>query len=110
MAQDWPQWRGAKRDGTFAEKGLVEKFAGPEIKVKWRVPVANGYCGPTVAAGKVYVADRVTEPKHEERVHCFDSATGKPHSFGGVMLQKWNVGSGLVFGTNQVGLIEVSQQ
>jgi hypothetical protein len=39
-----------------------------------------------------------------------DSATGKPHSFGGVMLQKWNVGSGLVFGTNQVGLIEVSQQ
>lgn len=77
MAQDWPQWRGAKRDGTWAETGLIEKFSGPEIKVKWRVPVANGYSAPTVASGRVYVADQVTEPKHQERVHCFDWQTGK---------------------------------
>jgi hypothetical protein len=38
-----------------------------------------------------------------------DPATGKPYLFSGVMLQKWNVGAGLVLGTNQVGLIEVSQ-
>jgi hypothetical protein len=38
-----------------------------------------------------------------------DPATGKPCVFSGVMLQKWNVGAGLVLGTDQVGLIEVSQ-
>ena len=56
---------------------MVEKLAGPELKVRWRVPVSNGYSGPTVADGRVYVTDRVTEPKEVERVHCFDWQTGK---------------------------------
>src|SRR5215207_3884931 len=77
MADEWPQWRGPNRDGVWRETGLVEKFAAPEIKVRWRVPVANGYSGPTVAGGRVYVTDRVVEPKEQERVHCFDGRTGR---------------------------------
>jgi hypothetical protein len=38
-----------------------------------------------------------------------DPATGKPCAFSGVMLQKWNVGAGLILGLDQIGLIEVSQ-
>lgn len=74
---DWPQWRGAARDGVWRETGIIEKFSGPQIKAKWRVPLSNGYSGPTVAEGRVYVTDRVTEPKQQERVHCFDWETGK---------------------------------
>lgn len=77
LADDWPQWRGVKRDGVWREQGLVEKFAGPELQPVWRVPVSNGYSGPTVANGRVYLTDRVTDPKQLERVHCFDARNGK---------------------------------
>ena len=73
---EWPQYRGPQRDGTWQEKGIIERFSAPEIPVKWRAPVGNGYSGPTVAGGRVYVTDRVTEPEQQERVHCFDAKTG----------------------------------
>jgi outer membrane protein assembly factor BamB len=75
---DWPQWRGPTRDGVWRETGVVEKFAGPEVPIRWRVPVGNGYSGPTVAAGRVYVTDRIVEPAQQERILCFDEQTGKP--------------------------------
>jgi outer membrane protein assembly factor BamB len=76
-ADDWPQWRGPNRDGVWKEQGLLEKFEGPQIKIRWRVPISSGYSGPTVAGGRVYVTDRVEEPKEQERVHCFDWRTGR---------------------------------
>ncbi|MFH1264245.1 MAG: PQQ-binding-like beta-propeller repeat protein, partial [Planctomycetota bacterium] len=76
-ADEWPQWRGPNRDGVWAETGVVDKFDSPEIKLKWRVPISSGYTGPTVAGGRVYLTDRVTEPKEIERIHCFDRQTGK---------------------------------
>ncbi|MBI1901189.1 MAG: PQQ-like beta-propeller repeat protein [Planctomycetia bacterium] len=78
VADDWPQWRGPNRDGMWRETGIVEKFAGDELPIKWRVPIGSGYCGPTVAGNRVYVMDRVTSPEQQERIHCFDAATGKP--------------------------------
>src|SRR5438128_3890497 len=66
IADDWPQWRGPTRDGVWREKGLVEKFDEPDLKIQWRVPISNGYSGPTVANGRVYLTDRVTDPKPQE--------------------------------------------
>ena len=54
---DWPQWRGAQRDGIWRETGVLEKFAGEKIPLRWTVPIAAGYTGPTVAAARVYVMD-----------------------------------------------------
>ena len=76
-ADDWPQWRGPGRDGVWRESGIIEEFDGPEVELRWRTPIAGGYCGPTVADGRVYVADRVTEPEEMERVHCFNWADGE---------------------------------
>ncbi|MDY0170214.1 MAG: PQQ-binding-like beta-propeller repeat protein [Thermoguttaceae bacterium] len=76
-AGEWPQWRGRNRDGVWAETGLIDQFSAPEVPIKWRVPISAGYSGPTVAAGRVYVTDRVAEPGEIERVHCFDAATGE---------------------------------
>lgn len=74
IAQQWSQWRGEGRDGVL--ENTIVPAGEPELN--WTVPVGGGYSGPTLADGKVYVMDRVTEPKQIERVHCFDSATGKP--------------------------------
>jgi outer membrane protein assembly factor BamB len=76
QADEWPQWRGPQRDGVWRENGLVQKFAGPELKLRWRVDLSAGYSGPTVADGRVYVTDRVIEPDQIERVHCFDWRDG----------------------------------
>ena len=72
-AQDWPQWRGIDRDGIIAEP-ITPAADGP--KLSWSAKIGSGYSGPTVADGKVYVMDRLTEPKQVERVLCFDQATG----------------------------------
>ena len=76
-ADDWPQWRGPTRDGVWHETGIVEQFDSQQIKPRWRAPISSGYSGPTVANGRVYVTDRVAEPKQIERVHCFDAKTGE---------------------------------
>lgn len=75
-ADDWPQWRGPNRDGVWRETGVAEKLDGPDIRLRWRAPISGGYSGPTVADGRVYVTDRITEPTEQERVHCFAWETG----------------------------------
>jgi outer membrane protein assembly factor BamB len=90
-AADWPGWLGPQRDGVWRETGIVEKFPSGGPKVLWRAPVADGYSGPAVADGRVYVMDRrrVRGPDGkplrptrkgilgDERVLCLDAATGK---------------------------------
>lgn len=72
---DWPQWRGAQRDGIWREDGIIGQFAGATIPLRWTVPIGGGYSGPTVAAGRVYVMDYVKETS-TERVLCLDWRTG----------------------------------
>ena len=88
-ADDWPQWMGTRRDNVWREEGLLEKFPAGGPKVLWRTPIAGGYAGPAVAAGRVFVTDYVTtdvvkianfERKTSsgvERVLGLDEATGK---------------------------------
>lgn len=76
-ADDWPQWRGPARDGVWRETGIIEKFDQPKLELKWRAEISSGYSGPSVADGRVFVTDRVIDPKQIERVHCFDARTGK---------------------------------
>lgn len=76
-AADWPQWRGPTRDGVWPETGIVERFATRELPIKWRAAIGSGYNGPTAADGRVFVMDRVTQPSQQERVHCFNAASGE---------------------------------
>jgi outer membrane protein assembly factor BamB len=75
LAEDWPKWRGADRNGEWHETGIAESFT--QLKPVWRAEISSGYSGPTVSDGRVFVSDRVTKPKQIERVHCFDEKTGK---------------------------------
>ena len=76
-ADDWPQWRGPNRDGVWRETGLIESFDAPRIPLRWKAKISSGYTGPTVADGRVYVMDRLRQPKDKERVLCFDWKSGK---------------------------------
>jgi outer membrane protein assembly factor BamB len=77
-ADDWPQWRGPHRDGVWSETGILKSFPVDGLKARWRSPVGWGYSSPVVAQGRVYLTDsQVTRPKAQERLHCFDEATGK---------------------------------
>lgn len=75
-AAEWPQWRGPNRDGVWPERGIIQKFDKPQIPLRWETAISSGYSGPTVADGRVYVTDRITQPQQMERVHCFDAFTG----------------------------------
>ncbi len=91
-ADDWPQWLGPKRDGVWREAGIAAKFPPGGPKVRWRTPIGEGYSGPAVANGKVYITDRVlakgvknpdnaferkTRVNGVERVLCLNEADGK---------------------------------
>lgn len=87
-ADDWPQWMGPGRDNIWREDGLLARFPAGGPRVLWRQPIAGGYAGPAVAAGRVYATDYVTEADVKvanferktstgiERVLCLDEATG----------------------------------
>jgi outer membrane protein assembly factor BamB len=87
--EDWPQWLGPKRDSVWREEGILQSFPAGGPKIVWRQPIAGGYSGPAVAAGKVYVMDYVMKGgtstldfnnrdkiEGQERVRCLDAATG----------------------------------
>jgi outer membrane protein assembly factor BamB len=84
-ADDWPQWLGPERDAVWRETGILERFPEGGPKVRWQTPIGGGYSSPSVAAGKVFVTDRIVGAKlpkkgtsaGKERVHCLDEATGK---------------------------------
>lgn len=77
-AEDWPQWLGPRRDGEWRESGIVESIPANGLTVKWRVRVLNGWSGPAVARGRVYVTDHDYKSDPEvERVLCFDENTGQ---------------------------------
>lgn len=75
-ADDWPGWGGPKRDLVWRETGIVDKLPSGVLPRVWSTPIAEGYAGPAVAEGRVYVTDRQHE-KQNERVLCLDAASGK---------------------------------
>ena len=101
-AEDWQQWLGPERDGTWAIDGVPETFPASGPKLAWRQPIGSGYSGPAVASGHVILMDRVAMPTsgdeafvHEgeiprnqnfvrqrlpgkERVLCFRESDGQP--------------------------------
>jgi outer membrane protein assembly factor BamB len=73
-AGDWPQWRGAARDGIVS--GLEARDTWPEsLTPVWRVEVGTGHASPVVVGDRVYVFSRQGE---EEVIQALELATGSP--------------------------------
>jgi outer membrane protein assembly factor BamB len=73
-AADWPQWLGAKRDGSSTE--VVKPWKEP-LKILWKEPIGEGDGAPVIVKGKVFLHTR-TPGKYEESVAAFAADTGKP--------------------------------
>jgi outer membrane protein assembly factor BamB len=77
VADDWPQWGGPQRDIVWRETGILDRLPTNGLLPRvWATPIGEGYAGPAVADGKVYVMDRVRS-EGVERVLCLDAADGK---------------------------------
>jgi outer membrane protein assembly factor BamB len=73
-AADWPQWRGANRDGHARGAAAISTLP-KELKPVWKLPVGPGFSAPVVANGKLVYLD---EQNGKEVAHCLEAATGKP--------------------------------
>ncbi len=71
--QDWPQWRGANRDGK-AEGFTPPKTWPKELTKKWSVTVGTGDATPALVGDKLYV---FTRQEGNEVISCLDAANGK---------------------------------
>jgi outer membrane protein assembly factor BamB len=72
-AQDWPQWRGPKRDG--AVQGVKAPATWPTaLTEEWKVTVGDGVASPVVVGANVFVFTREND---KEVVRCLDVASGK---------------------------------
>jgi outer membrane protein assembly factor BamB len=76
VAADWPQWRGLNRDNQSTETGLFKTWPAGGPKALWKVPVAEGYAGVSIKAGRLYINDYDTVKK-EHLVRCLSLADGK---------------------------------
>lgn len=90
VADDWPQWMGPQRDGTWAEAGVVETLPRENVAAKWKVPIFGGYSGPAVVGDRVFITDYAigegaisndpggrNQLSGKERVLCLNAATGE---------------------------------
>ncbi|HUP38988.1 MAG TPA: PQQ-binding-like beta-propeller repeat protein [Vicinamibacterales bacterium] len=74
---DWPEARGANRDGLSAETGLPSSWDLKGTNLLWRVPM-GGRSAPIVMGNRVYVQNPTGRgPSLQERVVALDAESGK---------------------------------
>jgi outer membrane protein assembly factor BamB len=74
LAENWPQWRGPRLDGTSQDTGFPISADG---NVTWRAELpGSGHASPIVWQDRLFTVAAL--PKNEERVLlCLDRASGK---------------------------------
>src|SRR5262245_7192336 len=74
---DWPEARGANRDGRSAETGLPSSWDLKGTNLLWRAPF-GGRSTPIVMGNRVYVQNPTGRgPQLQERVMALDADSGK---------------------------------
>ncbi len=73
MADDWPQWRGANRDGKATGFKPPEKWPA-QLTQKWKVAAGIGDSSPALVGDKLYVFGR---QEADEVVQCLEADSGK---------------------------------
>jgi outer membrane protein assembly factor BamB len=72
-AEDWPQWRGPRRDGIA--KPFADRPSWPSsLASAWKVAVGTGHSSPVVAQDRVYLLAREGD---DEVVSSFELGTGR---------------------------------
>src|SRR5262245_12852785 len=78
MAADWPQFRGASRDGRSAETGLLPKWEASGPHQAWRRPIGEGFSGFAISGNRLYTMYAADlDGKATEFAAALDAATGR---------------------------------
>lgn len=76
-ADEWPQWGGPQRDLIWREEGVAQQFPTDGLLPRvWSTPLGEGYSGPAVADGRVFITDYLRKER-TERVLALDAQTGE---------------------------------
>lgn len=74
---EWPQFRGPNLDGISPENTPLARSWGPgEPKEMWAVALGEGYAGPAVSKGRVYLMDYDQE-KRQDALRCLSLEDGR---------------------------------
>ena len=74
VAQDWPQFLGPRRDGTYAGPPPATSWSGGSPTRVWERQVGAGFAGPVVVGDRVILFHRVGR---EEVVEALATETGE---------------------------------
>ena len=72
FAEDWPQWRGAHRNGISAEQ--LSAWQGGSPKVLWRTNIGTGFSSIAISHGRAYTLGNKDD---RDTIWCFNASTGK---------------------------------
>lgn len=73
----WPQFRGAASDNIAASAPPLADSWGPDgPPVLWTIPLGEGYAGPAVLNGRIYVLD-YDEAARSDTLRCFSLDDGR---------------------------------
>jgi outer membrane protein assembly factor BamB len=76
VAADWPQWRGPKRNGISAERGLLKQWPADGPKLVWQAKdIGDGYSTPSVVGDRLYVLSN--KGMDDEFVQALDTKDGR---------------------------------
>jgi len=73
LAKDWPQWRGANRDGKASGFKAPEQWP-KELTQKWKTTVGSGDATPALVGDRLYVFTRQDD---NEVTLCLNADSGK---------------------------------
>jgi outer membrane protein assembly factor BamB len=74
---DWPRFRGSDFDNISKDMTpLAEKWDTSGPAIMWRTNLGEGYAGPVVHNGRVYLLD-YNERKKADALRCFSLSSGK---------------------------------
>src|SRR5690242_6201799 len=77
VAADWPQWRGPRRDGISAERGLLKQWPAEGPRLVWQAKdIGDGYSTPSVVGDRLYVLSN--KGMDDEFVQALDTKDGRP--------------------------------
>jgi outer membrane protein assembly factor BamB len=76
LVGSWPQFRGPDRSNVVRDaRGLVRSWPAAGPTVLWKVALGEGYAGPVIHRGRVYLMDYDQEKK-EDALRCLSLDDG----------------------------------
>ena len=72
----WTQFRGPNRDGIAIGSSLARRWATAGPRELWSIPVGDGYAGPAVTNGRVYLMDYDVTHR-QDALRCLSLADGQ---------------------------------